>query len=258
MTDNELDEILKTWDTPEPPPSLRGRVRAGFTVARNRRPALFLSLFLSWRAGFSAGALLAAAALLLFVVQKAVPQQAPQVPWMVNSEFLRYADDGSSSVEMYATSYNVNGNETIWSRSSPGNLLKTALWQAADAVGELHKRIMMPENLRAERRARAAQSVGAITGCAALCLAVDHFSFLRAIPGAITGCISGVVLGSETILGHRADMFRERWTEHGRMTLSMAPDLGCFALRVKYETERPGGSFRLVAEKRVVKITLHQ
>ena len=47
------------------------------------------------------------------------------------------------------------------------------------------------------------------------------------------------------------------WAEHGRMTLWLAPDLGCFALKVTYEEQRPDGTFHLVNAKQGLKVTLN-
>jgi hypothetical protein len=102
MNDSELDEILNQWSAPSAPPSLRKRVRAGFPAHPPRK--------LRWGKSLAAAAFLAAA-LLLLVVTQALPQPPPPIPWSVDSEFVRYADDGSSSIEMYATSYESNGSE---------------------------------------------------------------------------------------------------------------------------------------------------
>jgi hypothetical protein len=41
-----------------------------------------------------------------------------------------------------------------------------------------------------------------------------------------------------------------------RLTLWMAPDLGCFALRITTEERRPD-TFRLVSRKQALKVTLN-
>jgi hypothetical protein len=42
-----------------------------------------------------------------------------------------------------------------------------------------------------------------------------------------------------------------------RMTLWMAPDLGCFALRITIEERGADGTFRLVLRKQAQKVTLN-
>jgi hypothetical protein len=264
MNDNELDDILNKWTTPHASPSLRERVRRGFAATGNRRQAQVIGwrwIRFHWKSA-SATAVLALAVLLL-MVPLARTQAAPPAQWTVDSEFLRYADDGSSSVEMLATSYLVNGNETIWARWSPVNPIQTVMWQAADGLGGLHERIAshLMDQARLEeihKRRAANRGVGIVTGCGFHCLTLEHFGFLRATPSPTTACIEGVVVGHDTILNYPAAAVRSRWTEHGRMTLWMAPELGCFALRSTYEAEQPDGSFRVVSEKRAVKVTEHR
>lgn len=253
MNDRELDDILNAWQTPLPSPSLRERVRAGFRPQPRRWFALRPRTFVA------AAAL--AAVLLLFIVPGAHPQPAPAIPWTVDSEFLQYSDDGSAVVEMMATSYMQGGSEMILSRWAPSNPIKTAMWQAADAIAPIHNRIVSNmmfdqaklERIRKFRAERAARTVGAVTGCGPLCLSVEHSYFERATP-----CIADTITGRDTILGHPTTAFRERWTEHGRMTLWMASDLGCITLRSVYETEQSDGSFKVVGEKRAVRITTRQ
>jgi hypothetical protein len=267
MNDNELDDLLNTWHAPPIPASMRERARNAFATTPRES---FFSRFRRWVAihpgSLAAGAAIAAAAALLMIVSPAGSQPIPSVPWTVDSEFLQYADDGSSSVQMLMTSYVANGNETVSSRSAPSNLFRTAMWQAADALGAAHNRIIPRlmfdqaklEKIQKAREARAAHTVGAVTGCGPLCLAVDHFYFERSVPGLASGCITGEIIGRETILGHATAAFRSRWTERGRMTVWMAPDLGCFALRSVYEAEQPDGSFKVVAEKRAVGVNVRE
>jgi hypothetical protein len=41
------------------------------------------------------------------------------------------------------------------------------------------------------------------------------------------------------------------------MTLWMSPNLGCFALRITLEARRPDGTFRLVSERRALRVKLN-
>src|SRR6185312_3665193 len=253
MNERELDDVLNAWRAPAPSPAVRERVQSGFAPKRRHWPALRPRTLIA-AAAFAALAL-------MFIVPRAAPQPGPAIPWTVEFQFLQYKGDGSSTVEMGATSYMLNGNETIVSRWAPSNPIKTALWQAADTMGPVHNRIVTSlmfdqakvERIRKSRRERAARSIGAITGCGPLCLAVDHFGFPRGTP-----CVADTIVGRATILGHPTAAIRARWTEHGRVTLWMAPDLACITLRSVYETERPDGSFKLAGEKRAVKIITSQ
>jgi hypothetical protein len=108
MNDTELDEILNSWSPPAVPASLRRRVRDGLPGPPRRRAKWIVATIL-------------AAAAFFLIVTEAFPQVRGPVraPWTVDSEFVRYEGDGSSSInsiEMHSTSYSVDGNETISSR----------------------------------------------------------------------------------------------------------------------------------------------
>ena len=105
MNDSELDEILNEWRAPSPPPSMRKRVQAGFLTLRPRKRR--------WRKSVVAAGALASATFFLLVTQ-AFPQHPARLPWSVDSEFVRYADDGSASIEMDSTSYESNGAEILF------------------------------------------------------------------------------------------------------------------------------------------------
>lgn len=98
-----------------------------------------------------------------------------------------------------------------------------------------------------------------LTGCepGSGCLILEHYGFAKVATGADHSCVDRPLAGRATILNHPTEAVRERWTEHGRMTLWLAPDLGCFALKVTYEEQRPDGSFHLVSAKQALKVTLN-
>jgi hypothetical protein len=252
MTDSELDEILDKWTAPPAPPSLRERVRAGFPA----RPQWTFR----WRKSLVAAVALAAAAFFLIATQ-ASPQPVAPIPWTVDSEFVRYADDGSSSIEMFSTSYESNSNEILLSRSMPGNIFKTALARAVDVVIPIHNRLgrlMVDPKLLEQHDRAVSRGISFITGCDSYtCLALNHFGYARAPAGAGNGCIAGEIVDRATILNYPTEAVRERWTEHGRMTIWTAPALGCFALKVTQEEERPDGTFHLVAAKHALKVTIN-
>ena len=104
-----------------------------------------------------------------------------------------------------------------------------------------------------ELRRSGPQFLGFIAGCGAGCLLVEHYF----LPKTASGCIAGPIVARETILNYPTVAARQRWTEHERMTVWMAPDLACFALKVTYEEQRPDGAFHLVGAKRAVKVILN-
>jgi hypothetical protein len=247
MNDTELDQLLDTWSVPPTPASLRGSVRAGFAARPERKrflgsPARWISLF--------AAAILAMGAFLL-VVALALPQtlglDSPpaRIPYTVDSEIVRYANDGSSSVEANLTSYNNNGSEIVL--FGVYSSFSTAIRAAAARVGELTLPFVLSKEqwdlVRSQSRVRFGPVGGRFVGNAA--------ALLQA------GCVSGPVVGRETILNHPTVAVRRSMNDRERMTLWMAPDLGCFALRITIEHQQPDGTFRLGIKKQAVKVTVN-
>jgi hypothetical protein len=68
--------------------------------------------------------------------------------------------------------------------------------------------------------------------------------------------MEGTVVGSETILNHPTTAVQLPMRPN-RMTLWLAPDLACFALRITSETMRPDGSFRVWQMKQAVKVNMN-
>jgi len=199
MNETELDDLLDTWTAPPPPASLRQSVQAGFAAGhertRVRAPRARKRLF--------AAAILCAAALLLVVAQ-AHPGAPVRIPYIVDSEFVRHGNDGSSSIDMYTESYELNGREILKSRSIPGGPFGTVVGRAADATLPIWYRLMARWTADAETlerlRQHASHAVGVIGGCDASCLVLERYFFARAAAGAGSACIEGAVVGHDTIL----------------------------------------------------------
>jgi hypothetical protein len=265
MNDTELDEMLDQWTVPPAPPSLRETVQAGFAASRPPTAPV------RWRSAFVPGVrktLLAAAIVgvgaFLVVVTQALSQTPPpaRIPYTVDSEYIRYGDDGSQAVEMRSTSYtNQNGGEILLSRSIGGHPFETAVARSLDAALPLWQRLILPfavspQDMERFRKMKQSglQTVGVITGCDDwTCLVIQHWGFRRAA----AGCVEGTVVGSETILNYPTTAVQRSLGPQRRLTLWMAPDLGCFALRTTTETLRPDGTFHLWQEKRAFKVTLN-
>jgi hypothetical protein len=128
MNDTELDEMLDSWTARPATASLRERAQAGFTAAMEPRP--LPATRVNWKNAFARRALkglLAVAVVALgafvLVVTQAVPQTlrlvSPpvQVPYVVDSEFIQYASDGSSEVAMHTASYSQVRTEFLLSRT---------------------------------------------------------------------------------------------------------------------------------------------
>ena len=266
MTDTELDEMLDEWDVPPEPASLRQSVHAEFAAGQRRQKESGWPMrWLVWLVPGSAGRLFGGAVIGSVVFLLAMIQFSPQafgtgsppahIPWTADSELIRYAGDGSSSVEMYMTSYEFNSNEVLLSRSAPRNLFMTAVDRTLDAglpvPGRLTAPFLSPDTLEKLKRARA-QTVGLISGCSDVgCLTLEHYSFTKG-----NDCLAGEIVGRETMLNHPIEAVRKRWLD-GRMTVWTAPDLDCFALKVTYEERQSDGTFKPVRSKQAMKITVN-
>ncbi len=138
--DRQLSRLLREWQVEDAPPALDMRV---LSIGKQRRRFHTAHRMLAIVAG-SRKSLWAAAAVgiaFLIVVTQAIPQTLELIsppappPYAVDSEYVRYADDGSQTVEMYSTSYTSrNGNEIILERTIPEHPLGTAAGRTLDAV----------------------------------------------------------------------------------------------------------------------------
>lgn len=155
-----------------------------------------------------------------------------RIPYAVDSVFVRYGDDGSPTVDMYCTLYSHNGSEILLSSFVPGHPFATAGRRALAATGFVLFHLTTLFHPDTEQVERAATAVRISKGC------VDH----------------GQVVGRETILGYPTVAIQLSGREE-RTTMWQAPDLGCFPLRLSDEQRRPDGTFRLVMERRSLKVT---
>jgi hypothetical protein len=274
MNDTELDEMLVQWRVPPAPASMRARVRAGFAARLGQ--AAPPSAPVRWRWAFMPGSrkALPAACMIgigafLWVVTQALSQTPPPVrpPYTVDSEYVRYGDDGSPAVEMYSTSYtNQSGAEILLSRSIPGHPIGTAVGRTLDAALPLWQRLMLPFAVSSEEMAKyrkmrqsGVQQVIVVPGCDDLtCLVIDHWGFRRAAGGTGNACLDGTVVADETILNYPTTAVERDLGDHRKMTLWMAPDLGCFALRITTEVRGPDGKFHLATVKQALKVTVNR
>ncbi len=231
MNDMELDEMLNTWTAPQTPASLRDSMRTGFAAAQERsiraRPLRGGKLLVT-------GAVLGAAALVLVIAQAHPGSSPARIPYTVDSEFIRYANDGSSSIDMYGTSYNHNGREIMLSSWIPGHPFVSAIRRSLNGIGLILFDLSVSFRANAEREERAATAARVKRGC-----------------------VDGPVVGRDTLLNHPATAVQHPTLNGWRTTMWMAPDLGCFALRITTEDQRPDGTYRLVTEKRALKVNLN-
>jgi hypothetical protein len=257
MNDTELDELLNVWKTPEPSASMRERVRAGIAVepprpSRHRFPV--------WR-WVTAGAAIAAAALIM-VNTSAFSEKPSPPPYIVDSEITLYDNvpgwmnvGYSGPTTALMTSYNQTGTEVLLSWTSPDHPFDGAVWTAllawSNMVGKVTRQFLLPEDVKSERERR---SVVHVTVGKTLDIGLRD-SLLN------SGCQPpgrrGEVIGQEVLLGYPTVVTRHDYYK-GRVLLWMAPELSCFALRVRVEDEEPDGSWKLVSEKKAVKVTVNR
>jgi hypothetical protein len=215
-----------------------------------------------------AAAIAGAGAFLLIVGQALSQTQPPvRIPYTVESEFVRYGDDGTRTVEMYSTSYAApNGEEIVLSRSMPGHPLETAFGRTLDAALPVWQRLILPYSVSSKEmetyrkmRQSGFQRIIIFAGCSDWsCLTTQHWGFRRAVAGGDNACLEGPVVGREMILNYPTEAVERPLWNRGRITLWLAPDLGCFAMRVTAEEgPRPDGSFHLVQTKQAFKVSLN-
>lgn len=272
--DRQLSRLLREWQVEDAPPALDTRVlsigkpRWRFHVAHRMLAIVSGSRKSLW-------AVAAVGIAFLIVVTQAIPQTLELIsppdppPYTVDSEYIRHADDGSQTVEMYSTSYtNQSGGEIILQRTIPEHPFGTAVGRTLDAVLPYWSRfispvLVSPKTLEKMQQV-AAKAVGVVSGCGDnKCLVLEHWFFARAESGPIAPCAAGSLVGYETILGHSTigvtrPLPNKRSTPSrpapARITMWMAPDLGCFALRLSIEEQQPDGGFHLVSEKQALRV----
>lgn len=260
------------------PPALDARV-LGIRKTSRRFPAARRILAVASRARKGLWVAAVVGFVFLIVVTDAIPQTAKLLsppappPYTVDSEYVRYADDGSQAVEMLARSFtDQNGNEVILERTVPDRPLGTAAARTLDAILPLLRRLTAPLTVPAKElekiKQHAPKTLGIVSGCTEkTCLLLEHWAFERAESGPSAPCAVGSLVGHATILSHSTigierPLPNPRATPSrpaaARITMWMAPDLGCFALRLSVEEQRPDGTFRLVSEKQALRVTLKQ
>jgi hypothetical protein len=263
MNDTELDELLNSWKTPPVPASLRRGVQAG--IAANRRRPLH-GLTAGWKLWTAAAAAIVAAVVL--AGSNAFPERSGLPPFTVDSEITRYP--GSNLGEGYLepksaamTSYNQDGSEIILSWSSLDPPLDAAVTEAAtvfhDGIGRIMRGfhrfvlgfVLTPDQI--ERR----KNFAVVHPTTSHSWTVGERATLVS-----SGCRSlgqgDKLVGEEVILNYPTVAAQHDIGGGRLMTLWMAPELSCFALRAKIEAQQPDGSRTTMSEKKAVKVTLNR
>jgi len=246
MNDRELDDMLNQWDKPAAPPALREKVRAGFHERALRpmsvipRPRFPRVRFAFGIAGFAAALLAAVAA---FPQVSRLFSGAP-IPYSVDSEFVIFPRDREPRPYMTLTSYSSNGKEVALTWSMTDHPFATPIHRM---LGELMTLV--------HGSPKETSDATAILGCNHSCFGMAVESLGPAAELLSNGCVTGTVVGRETILGYKTVGVQRQLEDGGRGTFWLAPDLGCHSLRTTIEWQAPDGFYHRTREKRALRIT---
>jgi len=255
MNDTELDEMLDQWKAPSPPASLRERVRAGFS-ASHPEPRVnlwrWIGAIAPWRTALAGSALGLAG--FLGIVSLASPQTVTvkSAPYVVESRCAQSVHGGNPFLlhVIDMLSYNENGREITLSEWVPDSMFLTAALHFHAGIGSLMAHLTSgvhsEPGLAERRKTRAGFSTG------------FNQWYVGSAPELLRkGCANGPVVGRETILGYPTIAVEHRLGEQVKLTTWMAPDLGCFALRIKDERLQEDGSFHVEVEKQALHVTVN-
>jgi hypothetical protein len=260
MNDTELDNLLNTWTTPDPPPSLRRRARAGYATLKPELNRGFRLSFWTIAFGFAAFLLVLTAALPK-TVELVEPTQ--KIPYIVETDTTSFMRDGTAH-EVRMTTYLRDGVEIILART-PGNPLTTPgiRWAmqtfAIKTLNSYSHVFFSVDPHRLEEFVTSGCSKVPIDGIRRAEPLVPHDDAARDDVG--------TVVGHETILGYQTTVTEHLLPSHdegdalqdGRIiTLWQAPDLGCFDLKMVHEQKNSEGTRRLVEERHALRVTVNR
>ena len=216
MNETELDDMLNKWDAPPVPRGLRERISQE-PPRRKWHFRLPSGLFIGLAAG---------AAMCFIGITAAFPQAVGPTPrFNLISEYLRYKDDGSSTIKEYRASTARNGQEIVLEQTFPDSWLMT-----------LHQGFF---------------------------LTVHRMLGLNHTPPASMASDCALpktsVVGQETLLGYQTYklLFHDAELSEGRYTEWRAPALDCIPMKLTWE-KRSGGELKLVDEKRPMTVRINR
>ncbi|MEO8595190.1 MAG: hypothetical protein ABI759_17855 [Candidatus Solibacter sp.] len=246
MNDRELDEMLDQWKTPPMSDSLRATVQAGFDAAHHRpvRTGRLRRIFhavSATRIRRLALATVGAAALVFAIIQlspRTVRMASPpafRIPFYVEFDLETYRGAGPPR-HISMTSFPYAGHEITMS----SGLLKHSF------INRLHG---IARSIRTQ-----------------LVLAVPSLVLPKGTPMQKPAWFDGFVrggcterrnvVGRETVAGHETTVIQDG-SPQNRITVWLAPDLDCFALKMTMEVREPDGTYRLESRKEAVAVTMN-
>lgn len=218
MNDNELDDLLTRWETPEAPAS---KMRARLKMDSPRRPRFTWS-FREIRWGLvTAG--LAGAATCFVGIAAAFPQAIlPEPRFNLISEVVRYKADGSQRVQEYRASTARDGVELMLDQSYPDNPFMT-----------IHQRFF--------------NTIHQLLGIGSAPTAMSKDCQVPSL----------TVIGRESILNYTTTVQRTLNEDGSRYTEYRAPELDCAVMKYVVETPVGNGQFRIASEKRPMTVRIN-
>lgn len=233
MNDNELDEMMDQWKAPQASDGLRRNVRNACAAAQPPKKRWFRSIMPVAGRGLFAGVAVGAAMCLLLITQ-AFPQTPPAGnAYLVQYEWTRYGDNGAKTSDAQIKAFNYNGHEFVIGMSDPENSLHSMLFHIHGAIFMMAVHLA-PSLMLAER-------------------SPEREAWVKSKVS--TGCAGDTVVGHETVAGHPSTIVQSSEGRH-RTTAWLAPDMGCYTLKVMNEDQLADGSYRLRSLKRPVSVTL--
>jgi hypothetical protein len=193
---------------------------------------------------------LAGLAAVLLLATAAFPQMgrmlsSEPIPYSVDSEFVMFPMDREPRAYLTATTYSRNGQEVVLTWSMPDHPF----------VAPIHRTIggLITLVHGSHGSPNAADAVATL-GCGHGCLGLESESLGPAAQLLSKGCVTGTVVGRETILGHATVGVQRPLEGGGRGTFWLAPDLGCHSLRTSIEWQAADGKYQRTKEKRALRI----
>jgi hypothetical protein len=265
MNETELDELLNSWGTPAPRNSLRESIHMEVEITTRRPPRRFLT----WRMGVVAAVVVLA---VMLVDSNAFSKKTRR--YQVDSQVLYFGASNSAAGPPWflaaepdspiVSSYNDDGSEVILGWASPDHPMITTLWKTRLVVSDTYDKfkrrfLSVVEHLdpRSVAPPDTDENVFAFVYPARI---DDKVALGRRAYLLLSNCRPSFrgweVRGQDTMLDYVTTVAIEE-RQNSRLTLWMAPELSCFALRATIEAKQPDGSWVLMSEKKAIRIIVN-
>jgi hypothetical protein len=266
MNDAELDELLNVWKAPAPREHFTRDLRAAIGATAERQPR---KVFIGWKLGAAAAVVILA----MLLANSNVFSQRSRPRFTVDSKIIRYDGWGgppwrfaTGPESPLITSYNQDGSEVILSWSSPDHPLQATLWKArmalSDTVDGMKDRVVSiaerldPRKISPNNEDDDAFAVVYPASVGYPRIVGRRDSLLSS--GCRTSFGGTEFLGQDVVLNYSTTVLRQAGGGHSMITLWMAPELSCFALRITIQAQQPDGSWKLVSERQALKVTMNR